>query len=236
MKILIIALALLVLTSCKDLVQYVEDHKDQLIVSGDHTIVSPQNTNRIVLYCENSKPNNCKAYADTITKIVRKDLASFSKASDVTKFCPKYHSLNDDQKIKAFSEIISGIILHESGYNPLSRMVETTMGIDPITGMQVASEGLLQLSYQDVKNYKSKGVVCQFDFVKDKTLPLKDRSILNADKNLECGLGIMKYLVVQRGALTFEKNVYWAVLRVGGKYSKINDIVTRTKAKAPLCN
>jgi hypothetical protein len=235
--------ALLILTSCESIVKLVEEGKhaqvtssDSTIVSSDHTIVSPVNTPRIVLACETAKPNNCKAYADTITKIVRKDLASFSKASDITKFCPKYNKLTDEQKVKAVSEIISGVILYESGYKPTSRMVETTMGIDPVTGMQVASEGLLQLSYQDVKNYKSKGVVCQFDFVKDKTLPLEKRSILDADKNLECGLGIMKYLILKRGSFAFEKNVYWSVLRLGGKYSKVDKIVARTKEKATFCN
>lgn len=238
---LIMIFTLLILTSCKSVVQWVEENEkitnatssDVTVTSSDVTNVKP--AERIALACETSKPYSCKEYADVITKLVRKDLAAFSKATDVTKFCPKYKSLNEDQKVKAFSEIISGVILHESSYNPLSRMVETTMGIDPATGMQVASEGLLQLSYQDVKNYKGKGVICQFDFVKDKTLPLKDRSILNAEKNLECGLGIMKYLIEKRGSITFEKNVYWAVLKVGGKYSKINEIAARTQQKAPEC-
>lgn len=239
---LIMIFTLLILTSCKSVVQWVEENEkitnatssDVTVTSSDVTNVKP--AERIALACETSKPYSCKEYADVITKLVRKDLAAFSKATDVTKFCPKYKSLNDDQKIKAFSEIISGVILHESGYNPLSRMVETTMGIDPETGMQVASEGLLQLSYQDVKNYKDKGVVCQFDFKKDKTLPLKDRSILNADKNLECGLGIMKYLILKRGSLSFKENVYWSVLRDGGKYSKVKDIVAITKDKVKFCN
>lgn len=235
----IMALALLILSNCSSTVEKATTANPTIsgttIVSHDNTTVSPQNTARISLYCENSKPYSCKAYAYTITKIVRRDLASFSKASDITKFCPKYNSLNDGQKVKAFSEIISGVILYESSYNPLSRMVEKTMGIDPATGMQVASEGLLQLSYQDVKNYKDKGVNCQFDYKTDKTLPLKDRSILNADKNLECGLGIMKYLILKRGAITFEKNVYWSVLRIGGKYSRINDIAARVQKNAPEC-
>lgn len=239
--VLILAVILFSILGCETLTQPGITSGDQTIVSSDVTtveLVKPQivAAPRIALACETAKPYNCSKYADTITRIIRKYLTTFSKASDVTKFCPNYHSLNDDQKVKAFSEIVSGVILHESNYNPLSRMVEKTMGIDPITGMQVASEGLLQLSYQDVKNYKPKGVVCQFDFVKDKTLPLKLRSILNADKNLECGLGIMKYLIEKRGAITFEKNVYWSVLRIGGKYSKINEIIARTKKYAQICN
>ena len=51
-------------------------------------------------------------------------------------------------------------------------MVETTMGADSVTGKQVASEGLLQLSYQDIPNYGAllKYPACKIDWQKDKAL------------------------------------------------------------------
>jgi hypothetical protein len=69
-------------------------------------------------------------------------------------------------------------------------MIETTMGTDPVTGKQVASEGLLQLSYQDVPNYGSvlKYPLCKIQWSKDKSLSVTDpkKTILDPYINLEC--------------------------------------------------
>mgnify|MGYP000588394299 CR=1 FL=1 len=175
------------------------------------------------------------SWSDYIVNHMNENLSVYSKASDVEKFCPKFKTLTDIQKTKALSEIVVGMTFYESGYNPLSRMVETTMGVDPVTGMQVASEGLLQLSYQDVANYKNKGVTCLFDYKKDKKLELNKRSILDPILNLQCGLGILKHQIIKYGAFTMEKNVYWAVIKIKGKYSKIDKIADRVIKNTGFC-
>lgn len=208
------------------------------ISSSDISLVETKVNPALVLSCENK---GCKDYSKFIIEDVQNNYVEYLKASDINVFCPKFLSLDKSQKTNVLSEIIVGIIFHESGFNRLSRMVETTMGIDPLTGMQVASEGLLQLSYQDVLSYKNKIKVCRIDYKKDKPLDLinkkhPDKTILNAEINLECGLNILKYQISKYGLITMEKNVYWAVIKRGGKYTQIKDISKRVQLNVKACN
>lgn len=126
--------------------------------------------------------------------------SSFSLCQDITTFRRNYDQLNRTQKINVWGELISAISKFESGWNPTSRMVED-MGKDPVTGNQVASEGLLQLSYQDGPNYKNKvEIPCKFDWNADKPLfeenPKDPKiTILDPYKNLEFGIGILAYQI-----------------------------------------
>lgn len=157
--------------------------------------------------------------------------SSFSKCEDMKVFRADYNSLNKEQKINVWGELISAICYYESGWNPTSRMVETTMDIDPITGNQVASEGLLQLSYQDERNYRGKvEKECKFNWNIDKPLfqsnPRNPNiTILNPFYNLEFGIGILAYQIKTYKKIILTKNVYWAVIKQGGKYEKINKII-----------
>lgn len=172
-------------------------------------------------------------WSDELVSMVRKNFEVFQTASDVQQFCPKFKTLSDDQKLKALGEIIVGVIYFESAYNPTSWMTETTMGIDPITGKQVKSQGLLQLSYQDIQWAK----FCEFEWSKDKLLSPSDpkATINDPYKNLRCGIQIMANQVRSRKSLTLTSGVYWAVLRINGKYSKIPQIILRVKKYAPAC-
>lgn len=167
-------------------------------------------------------------------KVVKEVLPQLDKAKDVTEICPKYASLTDDQKAAMWSEFISAVAYPESGWDATSRMTETTMGTDPVTGKQVASEGLLQLSYQDVRTYP----FCKFDWSKDKSLAPKDpkKTILDPYINLDCGIRIMAQIAEKRGGVMFSENVYWSVLKRGGKYSKIDSIIARVRKNQPKCN
>ena len=126
----------------------------------------------------------------------------------------------------------------ESGWKPTSRMTETTMGIDPVTGKQVESEGLLQLSYQDVPNYGSvlKFPACKIDWQKDKSLSAIDpkKTILDLYINLECGLRILGSQIKKKGSAILSSGVYWSVLKEGGKYSKVESIIDMI-TKTGLC-
>lgn len=150
-------------------------------------------------------------------------------AKDIERFCPKYRSMPDAQRLNFWGQFIAALSLPESSWIPTTQMVETTQGIDPVTKQRVKSEGLLQLSYQDERSYK---IDCGFDWEKDKLLPEKDprRTILNPYLNLRCGIKILAIQLKNRGSITLESNVYWAVLKINGKYSRIAQISATTRA------
>ncbi len=149
------------------------------------------------------------------------------EVQDMETFCPRYKSLTETEKINAFGMLIAGVVKYESSYNPLRRYRESTMGKDPITGEQVVSEGLLQLSYQDIRGWPA----CQFDWKHDKILDPTDphRTILDPYRNLDCGLRILASQIRRRGHILLEKNVYWATLKINGKYEKIQPIIKIVK-------
>lgn len=155
-------------------------------------------------------------------------------ADDVETFCPKYRTISDDQRANFWGQLIAGMAKYESAWKPTSRMVETTMGTDPITGRQVASEGLLQLSYQDEANYRTD---CGFDWSIDKNYSDSDarKTIFNPYKNLKCGLFILARQLQNKRAIALTTGVYWAVLRKGGTHTKVPQIAVITK-KLPFCN
>lgn len=153
-------------------------------------------------------------------------------ADDITTFCPRYYSLDNNQRANTWAALFSAVAKYESAYSPTSRMHETTMGTDPVTGKPVYSEGLLQLSYQDVQwaNW------CEFDWNKDRNLSATDpkKTILDPYKNLYCGVGIMAKQITRTGLITVRSGAYWAVLRSGGSYQKISSIASLVK-QMPFC-
>jgi hypothetical protein len=148
--------------------------------------------------------------------------------SDVTNFCPNYASLSRQHKVEFWATLFSEVSYYESGWDPLNRYTETTMGTDPITGKQVVSEGLLQLSYQDILNYPT----CQFNWSADKNLSSTDprKTILDPDINLQCGAIIMSKQVSRKNAIVISSGAYWSTLMSGSRYNKIASIQKATKA------
>ncbi len=143
-------------------------------------------------------------------------------ASDMTTFCPRYYELNREQRANVWAGLFSAVSKYESSYDPTSRMRETTMGTDPVTGEQVVSEGLLQLSYQDMGSAKW----CAFDWEADKKLAADDprKTILDPYRNLHCGVGIMARQIAKQNKISVSKGLYWAVLREGGSRTKVPQI------------
>lgn len=236
----IAVLALLILTSCETTT---EKSSNSIVVSGDHTIVSPQDTLRIPLYWENTteKHDERKPWSDKVVVAILKNFSVYDAVTDINFFCPKYGKLTDQQKIKAHAEVIVGLVYYESAFKPASRMVETTMDIDPVTGKQVASEGLMQLSYQDIPNYGSVTKGCGIDWNKDMNLKVDDpkKTILDPLINLECGLRIYTNQLKNKKTIlrpTGKGNgLYWAVVSTNGKYTKKNEIAARVQKYAPEC-
>ncbi len=148
---------------------------------------------------------------------------SFALCEDVTRFRTNYNTLNREQKINVWGELISAICKFESGWK-LNSWMEENMGTDPVTHKKVRSEGLLQLSYQDKTSYPD--LPCRFDWNVDKNLNENDlnKTIFNPEINLEFGINILAKQIRNRGKIALSSGVYWAVLKDGGKYSRINEI------------
>lgn len=173
-------------------------------------------------------------YIYSFIKSEQPQLMGPNVADDVETFCPKFRTITDDQRVNFWGQLLAGMTKFESSWKPTSRMVETTMGTDPITGRQVASEGLLQLSYQDEGSYN---IDCGFDWSKDKNYSDSDarKTIFDPYKNLKCGIIILSRQLKNKGSIALSSGVYWAVLKKGGTYTKIPQISAITK-KLAFCN
>lgn len=193
------------------------------VVAGTRTKLSWENT---------TAPHPERApWSNHLMLLAEQNFDNFFQAKDMPAFCPKWNQLDHSQKLVAISELVIAVTYFESGYNPLSRMVEVGLGNDPYTGAQVASEGLLQLSYGD----KRWAPWCDFNWSKDKYVALKNRSILDPIKNLSCGVRIMGNQIAKNKAIVISRNAYWSVLKAGHRNQKIEKIKARVKTKAPGC-
>lgn len=152
-------------------------------------------------------------------------------ADDVEIFCPKYRTLRDSQRMNFWGQLIVGIAKYESGWNPITSSVEVNMtGTDSVTGKHIASEGLLQLSYQDDQNYPIK---CGFDWNKDKNLTQKDprKTIFDPYLNLNCGIQIFANQLKRFQLIVVKdtRQLYWSVI-FEGQSNKIKEIAAMTNS------
>ena len=150
--------------------------------------------------------------------------------SDIKNFCPKYHNLNNTDRIQFWGYLISAVTQFESAFDPTSRMSEPSLGKDKITKNTVYSEGLLQLSYQDAGWIPN----CEINWEKDKHLAPRDpkKTILNPYINLNCGTWILANQIRNRNQIAVSSGVYWAVLRPG--HPRLTSIQALTR-KMPGC-
>lgn len=153
-------------------------------------------------------------------------------ARDMTDFCPNYNNLNAFDRARAWTVLLSAIAKFESGFDPIARYQDPSMGTDAVTGRPVWSEGLLRLSYQDVELHPDCN---EFDWLRDRNLAPTNpnRTILDPQKNLRCGTRIMRRLIARNGLIALSRG-YWAVLIPNGRYSKLAQIKELTKA-AVIC-
>ncbi|MEN0057336.1 MAG: murein L,D-transpeptidase catalytic domain family protein [Bdellovibrio sp.] len=182
---------------------------------------------------ENSQHPEREQWSQYLMKLLLNDWSSLlSGATDMKDFCPRYASLTNEQRANVWAQLFSAMTKYESNYSPVARMRETTMGTDPVTKKPVYSEGLLQLSYQDITGWK----FCQFDWSRDKNLSATDpkKTILDPYINLHCGVGIMAKQVARTGKIKIGSGAYWAVIKTNSKYQKISAITSMVKA-LPLC-
>lgn len=145
-----------------------------------------------------------------------------------------FDRLGTQDRINFWVELIAAMAKFESSYDPSTRYTESTMGIDPVTGKQVVSEGLLQLSYQDELNWKKvlPAGVCDFDYTGDKKYAQTDirRSILDPKNNLTCGIGILNRQIERYDKIAVSTGAYWSVIKSGSSYNKLTQIKAITNA------
>jgi hypothetical protein len=143
--------------------------------------------------------------------------------ANVSSICPAYRKLGAET---VWVNIVRSISYAESAWNPGDVYTESSMGTDPVTGKQVVSEGLLQLSYQDAVNWKSVPDCAAIDY--------KKKNIQDPILNLKCGLGIMDRLAKRGGAEDISsKNSlgsYWSTIRL-----KHDDSRKKMKLLMPEC-
>lgn len=154
----------------------------------------------------------------------------FLFCEDIINFRPDYNSLTRQQKINIWAELVSAICKFESGWKTTSWMPETNFSNkDSVTKLPVKSEGLMQLSYQDKDSYKN--LPCKFDWQKDKQLDVNDsnKTIFDPYINLEFGINILAYQIKTYKHIAMSKNVYWAILKIDGKYTRITEIIKMVK-------
>lgn len=176
-------------------------------------------------------------YAQDAVSRIGQDL--IKGPSDVATFCPMYDRLGTQDRINFWVQLVAAMAKYESGFNPASRMIETSMGHDPVTGAPTSSEGLMQISYSDERVYRSVLPlgVCDFDYLADKKLNVKDlrRTILDPQKNLTCAIGILNRQVQRKGKIAIANGAYWAVIKTDRSSNKLPQIRAITKSLA-FCN
>ena len=165
----------------------------------------------IPLSWEKNHPERAAWTAHTLSTL-KPHLPDLDIAADITQFAPRYGTLHDDQKLAVWGELISAVAYFESSWNPCSRYKEPMADKDSVTGEPIYSEGLLQLSYQDVKTYSQ--LHLPFDWNADKLLARDDcsKTILDPLRNLTGGIAILVEQVRKHKAIIL-KRPYWSTLR-----------------------
>jgi hypothetical protein len=143
------------------------------------------------------------------------DLLSEQAARAVRVYCPRFAEETDAQKQEFWAYMFQAIASAEAGLNPTSdvhHLQQAVNTIDPVTHRPARQEGLLQLKYEDAQRYG-----CDFDWQRDRTLPVKDpeRSILQPANNLGCGVKIMENQIVTQRKPLVSRTSYWATLQPG---------------------
>jgi hypothetical protein len=233
-SLLIFATALIIFSGCQDpsfsleVTSDVDQNKQSIIpdeelpVIDDHPPVPNPISLKLPLAWESQRFPERSLWSDHIFSVIEQYFNDLDLVRDADFFCPNYFSLNRDERINFWGQLFSAISYFESGWRPTTRYQETTMGIDPVTNQPVYSEGLLQLSYQDTQWAKW----CEFDWNADKKLSPTDplKTILNPQKNLSCGVGIMARQIRRQGQIILSRGAYWAVILKGGRFQKLNQI------------
>ena len=187
------------------------------------------------------------SYDSLIKSEVTQEMLAVSPTR-IKDFCPNWNKLDQGQKEDFYADFVQAVAWTESGYDSASMYVEDKLGKDPVTGQNVVSEGLMQLSYQDKLQY---GKACDFNFSKDREAFLEDleahnkgalrskhlhREILNPQRNLTCAMSIMQKLLTSSDKpLPQVFAPYWST--VDAKHpKKYSRFLTKLKEAGTVCD
>jgi len=179
---------------------------------------------------EDKNPKNIEWTKITMAAVDR-HFQNLDAALDAELFCPEYTFLDVPTKKHFWGEFISAMAFFESGWSSVSQLTEVTLGNDSVTGKTVTSEGLLQLSYGDIKWAKW----CRFDWEKDQENNPLITSILNPKNNLECGIGILANQIRKQHKIVLEKKAYWSILKINHKFQRIDKMRDMIVGRIPTC-
>jgi hypothetical protein len=155
------------------------------------------------------------AWDADIEKSVPPELLSAQAARAVRSYCPRFAQLSDADKRAFWAYTFQAISAAEAGLDATSNVHHTDAAVnkvDPETHHLSRQAGLLQLKYEDAQRYN-----CPFDYTADRTLPEHDpnRTILQPQRNLACGLNIMQDQIITKGRPLVTRTSYWATLQPG---------------------
>jgi len=155
------------------------------------------------------------AWDKTIEQSLPPEMLSKPAARAVKPFCPRFQTMAEVDRRTFWAYLFQALAGAEAGLVPTTdvRHTEPEVAVkDTVSKRLVRSEGLLQLTYMDADRYG-----CAFDWEKDKVLPEKDpqRTILQPDNNLKCGILIMKTQVIDKHKALASRSSYWSTLRPG---------------------
>jgi hypothetical protein len=143
------------------------------------------------------------------------EMVSRQVPRDVQRFCPRFYEMDEADKRAFWAYLFQALAGAEAGLKPDTRVRHTDPEVavtDKVTGRQVRSEGLLQLTYQDQQRYG-----CDFDWKRDKEMKADDpaKTILQPKNNLECGVKILDSQIIQHRKPLLSQSSYWSTLRPG---------------------
>ena len=131
------------------------------------------------------------------------------KLSDKSLYCPKYDSLNKEDKANFYAHVLTSLANEESDGFTVDMEYDEGKTSRKLAG--VTSTGLLQLSVPSVLQPLYQNAGCPVKKGADLKIP---------EKNLYCGVAMMKALVGRDGCITCKKgkrnkgmSAYWSVMR-----------------------
>ncbi len=186
------------------------------------------------------------AYTDFVENVVDEQYSNLVDlpASRLNRLCPSWENLNDAQKTTFWSSLVWTLAFYESSFYRNAILREPGNRIDPLTKHRLHSEGLLQLSYGDTKNYrypfddiswkqdKNKAIR---DYQRSVRFGNKSRTLLDAYSNLNFGLWIISANIERHPHQPVEQAMahYWSTIKPTGKLFK--DFLNSLTDKAPFC-
>lgn len=149
-----------------------------------------------------------KGWRDEYTNFIETNATEIMIKANKESLVPIYQVFDQRELIAI---IFQAMAYAESGYNRCLRY-EEKLGLDPVTGYPITSEGLMQLSYVDADRYGA-----NFHWVDDRGKAQNDstKSIFDPIKNLDGAIKVFTKLLTNDPKRTFQDagRLYWAVLR-----------------------